>query len=125
MDTINQIIDIIRTTIQGWSSECLEKGITYYPWSETKNGAGFLESEVGLFNDLYAICRPYYEIVDLCECDTVQECVDTLYNANTTEYIGLLFAYVKNGGTANPKHFALRNSNKYTVTSYFRLIGNI
>jgi hypothetical protein len=123
MDMILQIVDIVKTAIRAQEIICLQKGITYSPWSETANGAGWLDNEVCLFNDLYAICHPYYEIVDLCHCATVQECIDTLYNANTSEYITLLFAYVKNGGTANSTHFSLRNLNKDTVLAYFRFIS--
>ena len=89
---INNIIEIIRNFN-----------------NEDENEVSLIYNEIHLFNRLYKVLEPEYNLPKLNNIESLKD-VKELLIANTVGYIDKLMKYTKLGGTDNPKIFDLLNN---------------
>ncbi len=114
-----QVIGLIRTiTIQ--SLEGLGNQ-PHDPWDEEEGGAGWVDNELSIANDLLEIVEIHYNPPDLSRYITVPQFQRALPRLYSAEHLHFILRFLRHGGSSNEHFFRLRETaNERDVEEWFQ-----
>lgn len=117
---VERIVNVIRAKMLAGVAAAAAIDGDHEPWDENSEGAGWLDNEIGFFEELYTIIDANNQTIDFVTAGTVAAGIDLLCN-KSAEYLQLLERYIELDGTDGEGAFALRDeANAENIRAYLQ-----
>lgn len=115
---VERIVNAIRIKMLAGVAAAEEIDGDHDPWDENAEGAGWLDNEIGYFEELYTIIDANNQPINFITAGTVLAGIDLLCN-KSDDFLQLLERFIELNGTDAEGVFELRDGNADDIRAYF------